>query len=549
MSHAELPPSDPQDQTTLSMPIGSTSQPAEVPSQTSLTQPQMGAFGDYELVQIVGRGGMGVVYKACQTKLRRTVALKMILGGKLASEQDLKRFLAEAEAAARLRHRNIVTIFEIGAVQGQHYFSMEFIEGETLAQRLTGGPLPGRKAAHYMQRTARAVHYAHAQGVVHRDLKPSNIMLDGEDEPLVTDFGLAKRLDSTQSLHTQTGAILGTPSYMAPEQAAGRSRDIGPASDVYSLGAVLYELLTGRPPFQSDTHLDTLIHVLHTDPVPPRLLNPKVDADLETICLKCLEKPVSARYANAEELADDLERYLNGEAISVRSFNIFDRLTRILDRSQHDVAFHTWSNMLFLLAPLILFEHVLVFFLSQTDAPDGLLFLARFSQFVLLGVIFWFNRGNQLFPRTAAERELWTIWIGYIIFYVGSVVVVRFLVQQGILTAGASASPQWDNLILYPISSLLAGLAFFVMGSNYWGRCYAFGVGFLVLAIATTFQVEWSPLAFGLLWAIILINLGWRLRRFSAQAEADKRMLQEHDTLTFPGCANQVPDDPTEPAR
>jgi hypothetical protein len=473
----------------------------------------------------------------------------MILGGKLASEQDLKRFLAEAEAAAQLRHRNIVTIYEIGSVQGQHFFSMEFIEGETLTRRLAGGPLPGRKAAHYIQCIARAVHYAHTQGVVHRDLKPSNIMLSAEDEPLVTDFGLAKRIDGTESLHTQTGSILGTPSYMAPEQAAGRIREIGPASDVYSLGAILYELLTGRPPFQSDTHLDTLIHVLHTDPVPPRLLNPKVDADLETICLKCLEKSSAARYASAEALAADLERYLNGESISVRSFNIFDRLTRILDRSQHDVTFHTWSNMLFLLAPLILIEHILIFYLSHTNAHDALLFLARFSQFALLGVIFWFNRGTQLFPRTAAERELWTIWIGYIIFYGGTLVVVRSLIRHGILAAGELAPQQWNNLILYPISSLLAGLAFFVMGSNYWGRCYAFGLGFLVLAVVATFHVDWAPLEFGLLWALILVNLGWRLRRFSAQAEADRRILQEHDTLTFPGCANPVPDDPTQPAR
>ena len=207
-------------------------------------------FGDYELLAEVARGGMGVVYRARQITLNRTVALKMILAGKLADADDVQRFRTEAEAAARLTHPNIVAVHEVGEIQGQHFFSMEFIDGSNLAQRLSGGPVPGRDAARYVRQIARAVHYAHRQGILHRDLKPSNILLDSDDEPHITDFGLAKRLGNHDSGQTRSGAILGTPSYMAPEQAQGKIRELGPACDIYSLGAILYELLTGRPPFR-----------------------------------------------------------------------------------------------------------------------------------------------------------------------------------------------------------------------------------------------------------------------------------------------------------
>ena len=271
-------------------------------------------FGDYELLGEIARGGMGVVFKARQVKLNRVVAVKMILAGQLASEEDVRRFYSEAEAAAKLDHPGIVPVFEVNEIQGRHFFSMAFVEGKSLQERASRGPLPQREAALIVRQVARAVHYAHQQGVVHRDLKPRNILLATDGTPKVTDFGLAKRVDGGSDL-TMSGQILGTPGYMPPEQAAGRLEAVGPHSDVYSLGGVLYCLLTGRPPFQSASVVETIKQVLETPPASPRLLNPAINRDLETVCLKCLEKDPAHRYASAAELADELDRYLDGEPI------------------------------------------------------------------------------------------------------------------------------------------------------------------------------------------------------------------------------------------
>jgi serine/threonine protein kinase len=283
----------------------------------------------YDVLGELGRGGMGVVYRACQVGLKRLVALKLIRDGALAGPQQRARFRIEAEAAARMRHANIVAIYEVGEHQGRPFFAMELVDGPSLEKHLAGQPQPAAQAAELVHTLALALGHAHAQSVVHRDLKPANILLAADGVPKVTDFGLAKRLDSQSTGWTQEGAVLGTASYMAPEQAAGRARDVGPAADVYALGAILYELLIGRPPFLSDSWQQTIEQVLHDEPEPPTRLRPSVPADLETICLKCLEKEPARRYASAGDLADDLGRFLEGKPVAAVPLGALERLARL----------------------------------------------------------------------------------------------------------------------------------------------------------------------------------------------------------------------------
>jgi thiol-disulfide isomerase/thioredoxin len=285
----------------------------------------------YEILGELGRGGMGVVYRARHRTLNRIVALKMILAGAHASPIGLERFRTEAEAAARLQHTNVVQIFEVGEYQGLPYFSLEHCSGGSLESRLDGTPLPVREAAILVETLAQAIHAAHEHQVIHRDLKPANVLLAGrpqaplaECQPKITDFGLAKKLDEASN-QTRSGAIMGTPSYMAPEQASGKAHAIGPAADVYALGAILYELLTGRPPFKAATPMDTMMQVLHEEAVPPSRLNSYCPRDLETICLKCLQKEPRKRYASARELAADLDCFLRGEPIRARRTRLLER--------------------------------------------------------------------------------------------------------------------------------------------------------------------------------------------------------------------------------
>ena len=291
----------------------------------------------YEVRDELGRGGMGVVYRAWDQRLHRPVAVKMLLAGDFARPDERERFQREAEAAAGLRHVNIVQVYHVGDFEGRPYFTMEFVEGGSLAEKLAGAPLPARLAAALVATLAEAVQAAHDRGIVHRDLKPGNVLLTVDGTPKIADFGLARRLDEGAGL-TQSGAPLGTPNYMAPEQARGQTHSIGPAADVYALGAILYEMLTRRPPFRANTTAETLRQVVEQEPTPPSRWSAKVPRDLEVICLKCLRKEPHRRYPSAIALAGDLRRFERGEPIAARSTGVLERSARWLGRRRVQVA-------------------------------------------------------------------------------------------------------------------------------------------------------------------------------------------------------------------
>lgn len=467
--------------------------------------PEHRTFGKYEILTELGRGGMGVVFKARQTDLHRTVAVKCLLAGAVAGPEDLLRFRTEAEAIACLHHPNIVSIHEVGQIDGAAYFSMDYIEGLNLAQRLVEGPCRGKVAARYVAAIAKGVQHAHDHQILHRDLKPSNVLLDVDDQPHVTDFGLARRLD-VESGQTRTGAALGTPSYMAPEQAAGQ-KQLTPAVDVYGLGAILYELLTGRPPFRAETPLDTLMQVLERDPASPRLLNPNVDRDVETICLKCLEKDPRRRYASAQALAEDLERYQAGETISARSLNLVSRMAAALEHSHYDVQFQAYSRILFAFAVVMFTAEVGKFLALTYGAPLLVVGSIEAARFLFVGSILVWLRPAGLRATSAAERLMWSIWMGYVLtlFSVGF--------AHWIWLGGWSPEREFE---LYPVLAAVTGLAFFVLGASYWGWCYAMGLAFQTLALVMAFTLPWAPLEFGALWAVSLATIAARLHRLGS---------------------------------
>jgi len=480
-------------------------------SHRPVSDPVLRRFGDYELLNEVARGGMGVVYRARQIALDRQVALKMILQGGLASEEDVLRFRQESEAAARLDHPGIVPIHEVGCIDGQHFFTMGFIEGESLQQRVQRGPLAPRAAAELVQRLAEAVGYAHRQGVVHRDLKPANVLLDRQGEPRVTDFGLARNVDKETGL-TQSGAIMGTPSYMPPEQASGLSSRVGPSADIYSLGAVLYCLLTGRPPFQSANPLETLRQVIEGEPVPPRHLNPAIDADLEAICLKCLEKRPDDRYHSATALQEELTRFLNGEAVSIRTRPSLERLRRTLIHSRDDQELATWGDLLLLFAPVVLGAELVIWWVAdqqargECDRPFLWAGVVRIVQFGLLLACGWRLRERLLQSRRAVARQMWSHWAAFAIAC-HLVLVVRWIpIWQG-------AIDQQTLTGCYPYFAIFSGTLWFTLGSNFWGGCYVFGTLHFLAALFLARFPESGPACFGGVWFLSLVVTGRRLKR------------------------------------
>jgi serine/threonine-protein kinase len=499
-----------EDFASVSQALDSVERAASTPNRPPVFEPRQ-RVGDYEILEEIGRGGMGVVFRARQISLGRIVALKMILRGELASAADLTRFRGEAESAARLHHPHVTAVYEIGDHEGQPFFSMQFVEGTTLARRIAEGPLPAREAARLLLPVCRAIAEAHRQGLLHRDLKPSNILIDRTGHPFVSDFGLAKRVtadkadedEQTRSLLTHSGAIVGTPGYMAPEQAAGNRGEVGRATDVYGLGALLYATLTGRAPFQSASPVDTVLQVLEQDPLPPRLLNPGVDADLEMIALRCLQKPAELRYATADDLADDLERFLANEPIAARSSRFDQVLTRAFRETHHAVVLENWG-VLWMWHSLVL---IVLCIVTNAFQWEGITARLPYVGLWTIGlgvwaIIFW-NLRRRSGPITFVERQIAHIWAGSVICstllfgiealldlpvltlspVLGLVSGMVFLVKAGILSgafyiqaaalfATAGAMALWSRTGLPPLGISLFGIVsaacFFVPGLKYY---------------------------------------------------------------------------------
>ncbi len=455
-------------------------------------------FGDYELRQELGRGGMGVVYRASQASLSREVAVKMILRGQLATQMDRDRFEAEAQAAAKLDHPGIVPVYEVGEIDSRAYFSMKYVRGTTLGQRLIAGPLPPREAARILAAVSRAIHFAHMRGVLHRDLKPSNILLDENGEPHVTDFGLAKQLTDGQSV-TKSGMMLGTPAYMAPEQAAGVRGQVGPRSDVYSLGVILYHMLTGRPPFQAASPAEMVLLVLEQDPVPPRMLNPKADRDLEMICLRCLQKPSDLRYASAAALADDLEAYLNDESISARSGRFGQMLAGMMRETHHAAVLENWG--------LLWMWHSLALLIAcvATNRLDLSGDKNRWHYFLLwtagLGswaAVFWALR-RRMGPVTFVERQIAHLWAG-------SMICIALLFP---LEAWLNLEP----LTLSPVLGLVTGMVFLAKAGILSGEFYLWAAMLFLTAIPMALYPRYAHYIFGVVSACCFFFPGLKYYR------------------------------------
>jgi serine/threonine protein kinase len=455
-------------------------------------------FGDYELREVIGRGGMGIVYRAWQMSLDREVAVKMLLRGQLASPTDERRFRHEAESAARLQHPGIVPVYETGQINGRLFFSMRYIRGETLAKILLRGPMEPRQAASILASVCRAVHFAHENGVIHRDLKPSNILLDETGYPHVSDFGLASRVTDQASL-TRTGAILGTPAYMAPEQAAGSRGQIGPASDVYSIGTILYHMLTGRPPFQAATPVDIVFQVLEQDPPPLRSIHPRADRDLSLVALRCLQKPPDLRYESAAALADDLEAYLRDEPVTARSGHFGQIISRLFRETHHAAVLNNWGLlwMWHSLALLVVcvFTNTLLLLEDDNRVHYFLLWTAGLGTWA--GVFWWLRR--RLGPVTFVERQIAHIW-GASMIGIALLFPLEHLMELKVLT-------------LSPVVAVAAGMVFFIKAGVLSGTFYLQAMILFLTALVMSLFPRISHFIFGIVGAACFFVPGLKYYR------------------------------------
>jgi serine/threonine protein kinase len=483
--------------------------PGVAPQEHAAKPAPLPMIDGYEIGELLGRGGMGLVFKATQKALKRHVALKILVSGAHAGAVERARFRTEAEAVARLRHPGIVQIYEVGEQAGCPYLALEFVSGGSLEQQLDGTPMPPRRAAQLLLDLARAVQHAHEQGIVHRDLKPANVLLSEAGAAKVTDFGLAKLLDVEQG-HTHTGTVLGSPCYMAPEQAAGKLRAIGPATDVYALGTILYELLTGRPPFLGASFLETLDQVRTHDPVPPQALQPKVPGDLEAICLKCLEKHPAQRYPTAAALASDLDRFLRGEPVSARRLTLWDQAARLLRHSQVDVNWGAWASLTLWLAPLPLLVHVVVFvlFRDRPQYPPVALGVSLATVAILLGSIFLGKLASLRGVAQAKRRSIMSMWLGY---FIGMI-----LVPLTVLSMTHPTTPE-EWFVIYPLWLIGVGSTFFTSAANA-GVLYVTGSLCFLLVVLAPFIPFYMPLVAGSIMSLNMTTVGLLLRRVAREA-------------------------------
>tara|TARA_R110002049_G_scaffold4601_4_gene31808 strand:+ start:28810 stop:30468 length:1659 start_codon:yes stop_codon:yes gene_type:complete len=468
-------------------------------SSESLRRIQLPAtFGDYQLLEEVGRGGMGVVFRAVQVSLDREVAVKMILRGRLASDVDLQRFLAEAAATARLEHPNIVPVYEVGDVDGRPFFSMQYVEGATLARRIADGPLPQREAARIVAEVARAVGFAHRQGVLHRDLKPSNIMLNKDAKPLITDFGLAKQAGSEIDL-TRSGMLVGTPAYMSPEQAGGNNAAVGPASDIYSLGCVLYFALTGRSPLVAETPMELVMLVIEQDPSPPRALRPGLDRDLEMIVIRCLQKPIDLRYDSADALASDLEAYLADEHVSASDGRFGQVIARTFRETHHAAKLENWGKLWMWHSLVLLVACVLTWLLDFLEIRQRMVYAAVWT--IGLGAwaaVFWKMR-QRMGPVTFVERQVAHVW-GASMIAIAMMFPLEALLNLPVLK-------------LSPLLGVISAMVFVVKASMFTGAFYAQAAALLATSVAMAVWPQAAHLIFGVVAAACFFVPGYQYQQ------------------------------------
>jgi len=455
-------------------------------------------IGDYRLEEEIGRGGMGVVFRARQISLNRTVAVKMILRGRLASTTDISRFLSEARATAKLEHPNIVPVYEAGDIEGRAFFSMKLIDGPTLSEQVNGQPLRQREAAKLVAKIARAIGYAHQQGVLHRDLKPSNILMSLDGTPLVTDFGLAKHADSPMDA-TRSGALLGTPAYMSPEQASGRTHLVGPASDIYSLGCVLYFALTGRNPFLADTPMDLVMQVIEQDPIAPRALRPRLDRDLEMITIRCLQKPIDLRYETAEALAEDLEAYLADEKVNASSGRFNQVIARMFRETHHAGVLENWGNLWIWHSMVLLVAGLLTWTLSSNGFSERWIYGAVWT--LGLGAwaaVFWKIR-RRIGPVTFIERQVAHVW-GASMVAIAMLFPIEAILKLPVLTFS-------------PLLGVISAMVFVIKASMFHGVFYLQATALLATAIAMALLPQYGHLIFGLISALCFFIPGYKYAR------------------------------------